>query len=224
MVQIKGIKEGLLVSLGEGEWKELQNQLLEYVSNQSSFFSGAKVALDVGSQILHASEMGMLRDRLSERGIQLWAVVGSSPTTEQTAQMLGLATRLSHSKVERQTQRVENNFGGEATLLINRTLRSGYRIEHENHILIIGDVNPGAEVISMGSVVVWGKLKGSVHAGYQGKEAAMVCAMEMAPMQLRIANLILLLSNRKGKLMPEMARIFDGRIILTEWKAKEGGR
>lgn len=224
MVQIKGIKEGLLVTLGEGDWKNLQAQLLEYVANQSAFFKGAKVALDIGNQILHAAEMGLLRDRLSEHGIQLWAVISNSPTTEQTAQMLGLATRLGAPRTERIAPRVEAIFGGEPAVVLNRTLRSGYRIEIESHVVVLGDVNPGAEVVSAGSVIVWGKLKGSVQAGVSGKEDVVVCALEMTPLQLRIANEVLTLPHRKGKLQPEMARIHKGTIILENWNNKEGGK
>ncbi len=78
MMQIKGIKDGLLVTLAEGDWPELEVALLAHVEEKSGFFQGARMALDVGNHILRAAEMGALRDRLSNKGISLWAVLSSS--------------------------------------------------------------------------------------------------------------------------------------------------
>ena len=85
-VQIKGIKDGLLITLGDGPWDEVEQALHEHINQQSSFFQGARVALEVGNHVLHAAEMGVLRDRLSEKGVLLWAILSNSPTTELNAQ------------------------------------------------------------------------------------------------------------------------------------------
>ena len=67
-------------------------------------------------------------------------------------------------------------------------LRSGHRLQRNESILVIGDVNPGAEVISDGDVLVWGRLRGVVHAGVQGNQRAIVAALDLEPTQLRIAE------------------------------------
>lgn len=223
-VQIKGVKEGLLVTLGEGEWPELLEQLLSHINEQSGFFKGAKVALDVGNHIIHAAEMGALRDKLSDKGIMLWAILSNSPTTEQTAQVLGLATRLSTPRAERLVKRLDTNLEGENGILIQRTLRSGFKVASAGHVTVIGDVNPGAEIVAEGSVVVWGRLKGIVQAGSDGNEQATVCALEMTPMQMRIANIVAALTQKKGKIQPEIARINQGRVTIDIWNLKEGGK
>src|SRR5512140_404941 len=94
LVQIKGMREGLLVSLGDAGWLVLQRALMERIEQQPSFFQGARLALDVGSQVLHVAELTLLRDQLSERGITLWAILSNSTVTETTAQILGMATRI----------------------------------------------------------------------------------------------------------------------------------
>jgi septum site-determining protein MinC len=219
--QIKGIREGLLVSLGEGTWQELEETLMVHIHEQENFFKGAHVALDVGNLILHAAEMGSLRDRLSEQGISLWALISNSPTTEQTAQMLGLATRLSTPKPERSVRTLDTNLTtGENAVLVQRTLRSGYKLSSKGHVIVIGDVNPGAEVIASGSVVIWGKLRGVVHAGAEGDEHAIVCALDLAPTQLRIADKIAIPPQRKGKSQPEMAHIQDNQVTAVSWNPK----
>jgi septum site-determining protein MinC len=219
--QIKGIREGLLVSLGEGTWPELQETLMIHIHEQENFFKGAHVALDVGNLILHAAEMGSLRDRLSDQGISLWALISNSPTTEQNAQMLGLATRLSTPKPERSVRTLDTNLTtGENAVLVQRTLRSGYKLSSKGHVIVIGDVNPGAEIIASGSVVIWGKLRGVVHAGAEGDEHAIVCALDLAPTQLRIADKIAIPPQRKGKSQPEIAHIQDNQVTAVSWNPK----
>ena len=224
-VQIKGVRDGLLVTLGEGEWGELQTALLAHIQERAGFFQGARVALDVGNQILHAAELGNLRDRLSEMGISLWAVLSNSPTTEQTSQVLGLATRIFTPRPERSIKPANlGHSDGEAAIFVQRTLRSGMRVTFQGNVVVIGDVNPGAEVIASGSIIVWGRLKGAVHAGAEGNENAVVCALDLRPTQLRIAGVISMTPEKKSKLQPEIARVEHGQVVANPWDTKEGGR
>jgi septum site-determining protein MinC len=219
-MQIKGIREGILVTLGEGAWSDLQESILQQIADQSNFFHGARVALDVGNITLHAAELGTLRDQLSEKGVSLWAVLSNSPTTEQTAQVLGLATRLSTPKPERSVRTLDSNLTGESGILVHRTLRSGTRLISPGHVTVIGDVNPGAEIVAGGSVVVWGKLRGVVHAGSEGNDQAEVYAIDLAPTQLRIAGIIAVPPQRRGKPLPEIARIINGQVVAEPWNQK----
>jgi septum site-determining protein MinC len=224
-VQNKGIRDGLLVTLGEGEWPELQSALIAHIEERATFFQGARLALDVGNHILHAAEMGALRDRLSEMNISLWAVLSNSPTTEQTAQVLGLATRIFTPKPDRVIKSPASPHpDGEAAIFVQRTLRSGMRISFQGNIIILGDVNPGGEVIASGSIFVWGRLRGMVHAGAEGDEKAVVAALDLHPMQLRIASTVALTPPHRGKAQPEIARIENGQVVADLWDSKEGGR
>lgn len=221
-VQIKGIREGLLITLGEGNWPEVQQALLEQLDQQAEFLKGGRVALDVGNHILKAAEMGQLRNQISERELSLWAVISNSPTTEQTAQTLGLATRLSKPRPELTAARLETNLqGGEPAVLVRRTLRSGFSLHHTGHVIVIGDINPGAEIIASGDVVVWGRLRGTVHAGAEGNEAAVVCALDLSPTQLRIAGRFATAPQRRGKPHPEMARLESGQVVAEPWDSKK---
>lgn len=217
-LRIKGVREGLLVTLGPGDWQNLQTALLAHIEEQSGFFSGARLALDVGDHVLRAAELGALRDRLADRGVTLWAVLSSSPATDEIAQMLGMATRLSTPKPERLVKPFDTNLPGEAAVLVQRTLRSGFKVEYPGHIIVVGDVNPGAELVAGGSVVVWGRMRGVVHAGAEGNQQAVVCALDLMPTQLRIAMISAAPIGRKRKPQPEIARVQDGQIIIEAWK------
>ena len=219
LLQIKGLRDGLLVSLDDASWEEQHTALIDQVDSQPAFFQGARLALDVSSQVLHVNDLVDLRDQLSERGIFLWAVLSQSPTTEQTAQLLGLATRISKPRPEeaRQTASSED-AGDETSLFINRTLRSGTRIEFPGHVVVLGDVNPGAEIIADGNVIIWGRLRGMVHAGSNGNTQAVICALDLSPTQLRIAGEVSATLSPQESPKPEFARINQhGKLQAEVW-------
>ena len=218
LIQIKGLRDGLLVSLDDAPWDVQRAALLTQVDGQPAFFQGARLALDVASQVLHVNELVDLRDQLSERGIFLWAVISESPTTESTAQLLGLATRISKPRPEEGRQFSVEDLGEETALFLNRTLRSGTRIEFPGHVVVLGDVNPGAEIIAAGNVVIWGRLRGMVHAGSKGNKNAMICALDLSPTQLRIADEVSAILKPLANPKPEMARINkDGKLQAEFW-------
>jgi septum site-determining protein MinC len=218
LIQIKGLRDGLLVSLDDAPWEQQRVALLAQVDSQPAFFHGARLALDVASQVLRVNELVELRDRLSERGISLWAVLSESPTTEKTAQLLGLATRISKPRPEENRKFSVEDLGEETALFLSRTLRSGTRIEFSGHVVVLGDVNPGAEIIAEGNVIIWGRLRGMVHAGAKGNRNAVICALDLSPTQLRIADEVSAILRPQANPKPEIARInTDGKLQAELW-------
>lgn len=214
-IQIKGIRDGLLVSCAAGAWDEIKAALLNQIAERAAFFQGARLALDVGTQTLKVNDLVELRDILSEKGISLWAVISESPTTEQTAQLLGLATRISKPRPQ-ENQYAESSE--ESALFINRTIRSGTRIEYPGNVVIVGDVNPGAEIIAEGSVIVWGRVRGMIHAGCKGNRSAFICALDLSATQLRIAEETSATLKPQKNPMPEITFIDkEGRLQAERW-------
>jgi len=221
-VQIKGIREGLLITFGEGSWEDVQHALLEQLDQQADFMRGARLAIDVGNRPIKAADLGRLRSEIQDRELTLWAVLSESPTTVQTAQTLGLATRITKPRPDLTVARVETNLhGGEQAVLLRRTLRSGFSIEHDGHVIIIGDINPGAEVKAGGDIIVWGRARGMLHAGSGGNAEAVVCALDLSPTQLWIAGKIAGIPQRRGKTQPEMARLQNDQVIAEPWDPKK---
>ena len=70
------------------------------------------------------------------------------------------------------------------------SIRSGQRIEEEGSIVILGDVNSGAEVIAADNIVVLGTLRGLAHAGAKGNRKAIIAAGKLDTVQIRIANVV----------------------------------
>lgn len=221
-ISIKGIREGLLVTLSDaGTWNEMSQVLLSRIEQSADFFRGARLALAIGPRALGVAELSSLRDVLSERSVGLWAVLGESPVTMNAAQALGLNIALPSTLPQLQPDaEADPEVARDSAVLAHRTLRSGRSVRHTGHVIIIGDVNPGAEVVAGGDIVVWGRLRGVAYAGADGNEAAVVCALDLSPTQLRIAGYIATSPVRKGEPRPEMARLRDGHIIAERWSAR----
>ncbi len=221
-LEIKGIQDGLLVTLPDGEWLEARQNLLTSVCEQADFFRGARLALQLHDRTLSAAELGGLREVLAEQDVSLYAILSTSETTRAAAADLGIATDLVHEKSPADDYEIPltTDLTGEEAVLINRTLRSGHSIRHPGHIIVVGDVNPGAEIIAGGNIIIWGRLRGLVHAGAAGNDQAVVCALDLSPTQLRIAGQITVSPSRKGRPKPETARIRDGQLVAEEWASK----
>lgn len=221
-IAIKGIREGILLTIRPdgGEWMELTSKLAARLDQQPAFFRGARVALDVGSRPVRPHELDSLRIQLVRREMTLWAVISDSATTHATAANMSLETSLIPQQEQMELREVDSEEQGRPAVLIDHTLRSGRIVRSEGSVTIIGDVNPGAEVIAGGDVIVWGKLRGRVHAGAAGDDRAIICALDLAPTQLRIANLISMATeDKRRKPRPEIASIRQGRIVAEPWNS-----
>ncbi len=98
------------------------------------------------------------------------------------------------------------------------TLRGGQALEHAGNIIVVGDVNPGAELVAGGDILVFGTLRGVAHAGAQGDASARIYALELIPTQLRIAAMIAAADageRASAAKVPEAAFISGGRIVIV---------
>lgn len=132
----------------------------------------------------------------------------------------GQALESNHRPAEGKKEPVSwEEIDGENTILLQRTLRSGQSIRYPGHIVIMGDVNPGAEVVAGGNIIVMGNLRGVAHAGAGGYEGALVAAFRLNPSQLRIANHFTRApdGNYPEPQQPEIARVSGGTLIIENY-------
>ena len=96
------------------------------------------------------------------------------------------------------------------------TVRSGEYLESPGDLLILGDVNPGAKVSAEGNIIIWGRLLGIAHAGNKGNAKATISALQLRPVQLRIAKKVARGPKEKPQLgLAEQARIDSEEIIIS---------
>jgi len=230
-VVIKGTRKGLSITLGEGEWQELLRELDARFGEADAFFQGSRVNLHVGKRNINPQQLQELVNVLQNHRVELVSLQTGSLATAAAAQALDVKLALGELASAQTARRVPAEPESSEGLLVRRTLRSGQSLRHSGHVVVIGDVNPGAEIIAGGDVVVWGRLRGMVHAGALGDDDAIVCALELTPTQLRIGTHIALPPEGKkgrgfGRLgrdksaPPEMASVIDGQIVVEAWSSK----
>ena len=97
-------------------------------------------------------------------------------------------------------------------------VRSGVILEHRGHLIIFGDVNPGAEVRAEGNIVVLGRLRGTAHAGIGNEAGGFILALRLEPQQLRIGRSVARASDSDtpGQ-VPEIAHMTGGAIIVERY-------
>lgn len=233
-IHLRGRADGVAIEFGAGDWDQMVVQLSTRLEQSASFFRNGQVSLDVGPRAVPELELRQLYDVLSRFGLTLARVRSSSSRTFESALNLGLAGSLDGEDEE---QRVEAMpaLSNQETLphfIYRGHLRAGQVLSRRESVVVLGDVNPGAQVISAGDVLVWGRLRGIAFAGAEGDLGAVIGALHLEATQLRIAHLIAISPERGGARfgarnatvrVAEMAYILDDKIVVAPWdQAKQG--
>ncbi len=226
-IAIKGTRNGLLLTLEpETPFGELLSALAERLAEAPGFFRGASLSVDTSRRVLRTSERTQLEALLAhyQMSISPLAMATTPRTTPQPAITRELKTPAppgfgESSLITSTGEQIGQDFRESSdTLFLRRTVRSGQAIHHPSNVVVLGDVNPGAEIVAGKDIIVWGVLRGMVHAGYPNTENAMVCSLLLAPVQLRIAHL---LSRPPEGLevqpRPEVATIRNEQIVVEAW-------
>ncbi len=215
-VRLKGTPEGLRLKVGALPWDEVLDGLKRSLAASQGFFRGGKVIVELEGRTLDEGTLRSLQRLLDAYELTLWAVIGGDVATERLVRAYGIRARLAPSSEQEATYP-----SATTALFLRRTLRSGQSLQFPGDVTLIGDINPGAELIAGGSVVVWGRVRGLVHAGALGDRGAVICALDLNPAQLRIADLIgRPPEQRRGRSSPEVARAEGEAIIVEVWRVR----
>ncbi len=168
-LKIKGINDGLLMTLPNLSWEQCCDAVRETICDNLSFYAGANLFFDAGDLDIRVIEITSFRNELEKNGIFLKGIFGHSEKTMQNCKSLGLMTEPAVTKKSFRKEKIEEAQTakeiGEPAYLVNRTVRSGTVIERKESIVVIGDVNPGAEIISEKNIIVLGMVRGRLSAG-----------------------------------------------------------
>jgi septum site-determining protein MinC len=227
-ISIKGTRMGVMVGISEeNSFAESLNLLQLKMAESPQLFRNAHISLDLGWRELHHEELIMLGDFLTQEKLRLQGIISSSLATRKLAEeagikviigRLGLSEHYSRtSKKEQEEKKAPTPFLSEETLMLRKTVRSGQKIEFHGNVVVLGDVNAGAEIIATGDIIVLGALRGVAHAGSGGKESSLVIAFSLEPTQLRIgSHRAITATNRPAKKnYPLSARVEQGKITLA---------
>ena len=141
----------------------------------------------------------------------------SSSQTIISSQSLGYRSQFNvedYSNIN--LKRNDNNLDFSKTHFHQGTVRSGEYIDIPGNLLILGDVNPGAIVSAEENIIIWGRLLGIAHAGSKGNSKATISALQIRPVQLRIANKVARGPKEKLQLgLAEQAKIDSDKIVIS---------
>lgn len=209
-VIFKGGKDGIIIQLDpDVDFTTIEQALTDKIKDARKFFGDTKTNIFFRGRELEAGEEERLLSIIINEG-NLDVVF-----TETTLGRSFTAQPLPAPPAEEQiVSEVEN-----MTYHHSGSLRSGQTIRYAGSVIIIGDVNPGAEVVAEGNIIIMGSLKGLAHAGCRGNNRCYVTALNMQPTQLRIADVITIIPNEmakkfKARLHPVYAYVKDGQIFI----------
>ena len=186
------------------------------LEDQLNGLEGKDLELDSGEWLLNCRVISALQAQLEDRQCRLLSIKSCNPHTVVSANALGIPAQLVTPQPAADPRPDSREQEQAPALLIHRaTLRSGDHLKARHHVLLIGDVNPGAQISAGGNVLIWGRLRGCAHAGVQGDLSARITALQLRPLQLRIADLVARGPEEKPQPgLAEEARIVDGEIAI----------
>ena len=144
-----------------------------------------RVVLEAGLWPLQCSQLQAITQRLEQAGLELDGLTSTEPSTLVASAALGLP-----SQAEATAEPEEHKHSRRELHVHRGTVRAGEHLEIDGAVLVLGDVNPGARISARGDVLIWGRLRGIAHAGCQGARNARIVALQLRPLQLRIADAV----------------------------------
>jgi septum site-determining protein MinC len=204
LCSIKGTREGLVITISDAsQFAGVISSLERQLSAAQSFFVGASAKVFLRQGSLTTQQLDQLEALIAGYGMHL----------DREPPVLNLALTPGNRDLDQAPEQPEEDN----TLLVRRTIRSGQRLHYDGNVVVMGDVNAGAEVICTGDILVLGSLRGVAHAGAEGRLDATVFAFRLEPTQLRIAHLISRAPDEKVPQPegPEIARVVENMIQLS---------
>lgn len=209
-VIIKSFPNGLSIYLDEEmPFDQLLKEIGLKFKESSHFFKNASMVLSFEGRKLSDQEERMIIHTITANSeLNVMCIMGKNEETNKN--YIKALQKLSYH------QQVMENAGQ----FYKGTLKDGQMLETENSIIVLGDVYPGACVISSKDIIILGGLYGQAYAGGNGEDGHFVVALEMSPEKLKIGDFKYKTSEKqskwpiKPKVQPKIAYVEDGRVKL----------
>lgn len=226
-IQVRLKTEGkrlLLILPPEGEtasatnWSDLWQQLKQRLNAGDRFWQGqAMVHLMAQDRLLDGQKLKAIADALAEVELQLERVYSSRRQTAVAAATAGYSVEQQPPILSLNQKPKESATLLSEPLYLQITVRSGVAIRHPGTIVVLGDINPGGEVVADGDIFIWGRLRGVAHAGASGNRNCRIMALQMEPTQLRIAEVVARAPGTPpAQFAPEVAHVTPEGIRITK--------
>lgn len=202
-VKIRGSKHGINVKLDTGaSYDDIKTDIASEFKGAEKFLGEERLAISFEGKYLTEQQQEELVDIIHQNcNIHIVCIMDKNSEQEKQFQKT-----VKESMME---------FDSSTGQFYKGHLRSGQVLEFERSVIVIGDVNPGASIISKGNIIILGSLRGTAYAGASGKKNCFIVAMDMQPIQLRIADVFARASD-DGRLSaePRIAFVEDENIYI----------
>ncbi len=232
LVTIKGTRSGIILVLDpEVDFSTLIKEVGEKFKEASSFLGKNNMGMIIrGRKLSESEEDEVLKSIKDNSMLTITCIIDEESDIQRKFENVAASNdnvdpEINTNKKADSVVNVDQN----SALIYKGSLRSGQDISCEQSIVILGDVKPGANVISYGSIFILGELRGNAFAGAGGDKDAVVMALGLNPLQVRIADSIAISpeSEKSAKLKlgrkkpsvtenePEVAYIENGHIVKS---------
>ncbi|WP_195428872.1 septum site-determining protein MinC [Clostridium sp. D46t1_190503_E9] len=207
-IQIKGTKEGINATIDMerfSDFDEMLEVLVDKLTAGQGFYKGASLKISANLKNVDENDILRLKDVLFEK-IQIKECAFEEVKEEE----------------DQKESKIFNGVYEGKTKFIKKTIRGGQLVRYHGNIVIIGDINNGAEVYAGGNIIVLGTIKGQVHAGVGGNKKAIISAFSLQPEILQIAEIVTIAPEDGVKpSYPELAKIKDDIIVVEPYLPKK---
>ena len=167
-------KDQIIIKISEdAEHKNIVGSLKKKIPELKKLYKDEKTPIKIVGKVLKNKEIDEIQELIKE-SIDV-DIEFDMPKT------LGLSSI---------TRTFKQEIAVSETKFHRGSLRSGQRLETEGSVIVLGDVNSGAEVIASDNIVVLGNLRGLAHAGAKGNKKAIIAAGNLDTVQIRISNIV----------------------------------
>jgi septum site-determining protein MinC len=215
-IRIKGRPGGLfeIEIQAKSSYSDIKEDIRQKLSRSRGFFTGAGAKAMISGKEFSGSEKQDLRDMFdADYGI-INVYFSDEAVPAEKAEIEAGPSPAGDESGDDRLKLVSKNYFNAMSIFVSHTLRSGQRVECEGDVVVLGDVNDGAEVIAGGSIAVMGAIRGLVHAGATGRNDVVVAANALRPKQLRISGKIAIFPEKRQADGPEIAEFKQGSIVI----------
>jgi len=204
--KLRGVGDSLWVTIDPARSaEELKEELNTLFRKLDHLAKGARVVIDTGKLGENDKLVEVLGQFLKEN-YQIGSV--SSPPDNHT----NAEIRLRQRDLDRSWYQHSSDV-----LMLTGRVRSGQKINARKHLLLMGDVNPGGEVIAGGDILILGNLRGTAWAGQRGNTESIILALDFKPTQIQIAGYVAAGTSESSGKCPEFAHVENGTIIVEDY-------
>ncbi len=205
-VKLKGVGDSLWVTLDPAQSEDiLKTELHKLFGRLKHLAVNARVIIDPGEMQGNDNLVERLGHYLKE--------------TYDVGHVTGPPPKRSASQERKRRRDVSHSWQhrGSDVLMLAGRVRSGQKVSTKKHLVVLGDVNPGAEIIAGGDILVMGRLLGTALAGQPENEDAIILALEFRPTQIQIGGYVAAGINASALKAAEYAYIDEGVVIVEEY-------